>query len=314
MDRERRLQLLVGGFVLGCVALFAVAVLLLSSQRQAWVPVYELVTYFDDVQGLTEGSPVMLSGKDVGVVREVRFTDVGSDLPSVTVRLQVERSVQDRIRVDSVSRIDTFGLLGDKYVEISTGGSDAVPLGDGAVLKSQNPFNVNAMMTRGSTALENFADLATSMNEVVQKFNNSQGGQNLADSIGTFGSIAEEVQEGDGILHELVYGSADDSALQGLKSSTDHIDAILKEVRDGNGVLHSLIYEESGDKTAVTNAAEATAHLNSILAKVDNGEGTIGLLLTDPTLYEDLKRLLGGAERSTALRYMIRKAAEEEEE
>ncbi len=313
MDRERRLQLLVGGFVLGCAALFAVAVLMLSSQRRAWVPVYELVTYFDDVQGLTEGSPVMLSGKDVGVVRQVRFSSIGSDLPSVTVRLQIERSVQDRIRVDSISRIDTFGLLGDKYVEISMGGPDAIPLGDGAVLKSQDPFNVNTMMTRGSSALENFAELATSLNHVVEKFDQSKGGQKLADSIGVFGSIAEEVQDGDGILHELVYGSADESALEGLRSSADSLDSILMEVREGDGVLHSMIYEESGGKNTVTNAAEASAHLNSILAKMDAGEGTLGLLLNDPTLYEDMKRLMGSAERSRALRYLIRQAAEEEE-
>jgi len=313
MDRERRLQLLVGGFVLGCATLFAIAILMLSSQLRAWVPVYELVTYFADVQGLTEGSPVMLSGKDVGVVRQVRFSSIGSDLPSVTVRLQIERSVQDRIRVDSISRIDTFGLLGDKYVEISMGGPDAIPLGDGAVLKSQNPFNVNTMMTRGSSALENFTELATSMNQVVKKFDQSKGGQKLADSIGVLGSIAEEVQDGEGILHELVYGSADESALEGLRSSADSLDSILMEVREGDGVLHSMIYEESGGKNTMTNAAEASAHLNSILAKMDSGEGTIGLLLNDPTLYEDMKRLLGSAERSRALRYLIRQAAEEEE-
>jgi phospholipid/cholesterol/gamma-HCH transport system substrate-binding protein len=313
MDRERKLQFVVGGFVVSCAVLFAVAVLMLSSQRRAWVPVYELVTYFDDVQGLTQGAPVMLSGKDVGVVREVRFTAIGSELPSVTVRLQIERSVQDRIREDSVSRIDTFGLLGDKYVEISMGGPDAVPLGDGAVLKNQNPFNVNTMMTRGSTALENFTELATSLNQVVDNFDRSRGGQKLADTIGAFGSIAEEVQDGDGILHELVYGSSADSALEGLRSSAESMDTILKEVREGDGVLHGLIYEEAGGKTTVTNIAESSAHLNSILAKVDAGEGTIGLLLTDPTLYEDMKRLLGSAERSRALRYLIRKAAEEEE-
>jgi phospholipid/cholesterol/gamma-HCH transport system substrate-binding protein len=313
MDRELKLQLVVGGFVVSCAVLFAVAILMLSAQRRAWVPVYGLVTYFDDVQGLTEGAPVMLSGKDVGVVREVRFTSIGSDLPSVTVRLQIERSVQDRIRVDSVSRIDTFGLLGDKYVEISMGGPDAIPLGDGAVLRSQNPFNVSTMMTRGSTALENFAELATSLNQVVENFDRSEGGQNLADSIGTFGSIAEEIQEGDGVLNELVYGSSDDSALEKLRSSAESLDLMLTEVREGDGVLHSLIYEEAGGKTTVTNISESSAHLNSILAKVDSGEGTIGLLLTDPSLYEDMKELLGSAERSRALRYLIRKAAEEEE-
>ena len=46
--------------------------------------------------------------------------------------------------------------------------------------------------------------------------------------------------------------------------------------------------------------------LNSILAKIDQGEGTIGLMLNDPTLYEEMKILVGGANRSAVVRTMIR--------
>ena len=52
------------------------------------------------------------------------------------------------------------------------------------------------------------------------------------------------------------------------------------------------------------------ARLNSILAKVDRGEGSLGLLLNDATLYEDLKILVGGAQRSTLVRALIRMAVE----
>ena len=41
------------------------------------------------------------------------------------------------------------------------------------------------------------------------------------------------------------------------------------------------------------------------MAKIDGGEGTLGLLLNDPTLYEELKILVGGAGRSTLVRSMI---------
>ena len=50
---------------------------------------------------------------------------------------------------------------------------------------------------------------------------------------------------------------------------------------------------------------EAGARLNSILAKIDRGEGTLGLMLNDPTLYEELKILVGGANRSRVVRSMI---------
>jgi phospholipid/cholesterol/gamma-HCH transport system substrate-binding protein len=47
---------------------------------------------------------------------------------------------------------------------------------------------------------------------------------------------------------------------------------------------------------------------------MDSGDGTIGLLLNDPTLYEDLKRLVGGAQRSAVVRTLIRMSADEDED
>ena len=47
---------------------------------------------------------------------------------------------------------------------------------------------------------------------------------------------------------------------------------------------------------------------------MDRGEGTFGLLLNDPTLYEDIKRLVGGAQRSAVIRTLIRMSAEGGEE
>ena len=49
-------------------------------------------------------------------------------------------------------------------------------------------------------------------------------------------------------------------------------------------------------------------------ARAHEGEGTLGLLLNDPTLFEDMQVLLGGAKRSALLRSMIRMAVEQEEE
>ena len=59
-------------------------------------------------------------------------------------------------------------------------------------------------------------------------------------------------------------------------------------------------------------ALEAGARLNSILAKIDRGEGTLGLIVNDPTLYEDLKLLVGGANRSALVRGMIRSLSDDE--
>jgi phospholipid/cholesterol/gamma-HCH transport system substrate-binding protein len=55
-------------------------------------------------------------------------------------------------------------------------------------------------------------------------------------------------------------------------------------------------------------------HVASILEKIDNGQGTLGGLINDPTVHEDLKAILGGAKRSTILKYLIRQAVKGSEE
>jgi hypothetical protein len=55
-------------------------------------------------------------------------------------------------------------------------------------------------------------------------------------------------------------------------------------------------------------------HLNSIFTKVDKGHGTLGALINDPSLYDDLKALLGGANRNRVLKYFVRKSVEESRE
>ena len=83
------------------------------------------------------------------------------------------------------------------------------------------------------------------------------------------------------------------------------LDGILEELEHGDGLLHSLVYDEPAEQDVLLQALQASARLNSILTKMDRGEGTLGLLLNDPTLYEELKILVGGAGRSTLVRGMI---------
>jgi len=76
-------------------------------------------------------------------------------------------------------------------------------------------------------------------------------------------------------------------------------------VREGNGMAHELIYGEDGGEL-MTHLNAASADLASITADVRAGRGTIGGLLTDPSIYEDVKRLVGDLQRNDILRALVR--------
>ena len=56
--------------------------------------------------------------------------------------------------------------------------------------------------------------------------------------------------------------------------------------------------------------ASSFNHTDAILKKIREGEGTLGALINDPSVYEELKQMLGGAKRSTVLKYFMRQFIE----
>ena len=91
----------------------------------------------------------------------------------------------------------------------------------------------------------------------------------------------------------------------------------MREAREGKGLIPSLLFDPAGAKVledvqaAATALRSLTADLQVITTRLRQGEGTIGGLLEDPTVYEDLSALLRGANRSWLLRSLIRATRED---
>jgi len=117
--------------------------------------------------------------------------------------------------------------------------------------------------------------------------------------------IVDEVRTGDGSAHELVYGSEGARLVTNLADATGELALAMAAIRTGDGGAHQLIYEDDG-KELVVNLTESSAHLEAILNEIRAGRGTLGGFLTDPSIYEDVKRLVGNMERNDILRSLVR--------
>jgi phospholipid/cholesterol/gamma-HCH transport system substrate-binding protein len=311
MQREGRLAVAVGSFVLVSLLALAISILSLTSERGLFVTYYNLEARFENVQGLLAGAPVWLAGKEVGRVEAIHFEPVGSEQP-VLVDLGIDVSVQDRIRLDSVASIGTIGVLGDAYVELTVGSAGEPMLKNGDELRSLSPINLNLAVAKGSRALDSVADLADSLNRVVESFERDEGGARAAQGLTAASKLLIQLQEGPGLLHSLIYDEYEGQGVESIERSLASLENILREVRDGDGILHTLIYDRSTDRSLVNQTMAAGARLNSILEKIDRGEGTLGLMVNDPSVYEELQQLLGGARRSVVLRSMVRMAVDDD--
>lgn len=123
--------------------------------------------------------------------------------------------------------------------------------------------------------------------------------------------IIAEVERGDGTAHELIYGEQGVQMLAGLAQAAGEVATILRDVRTGDNNMHDLLYgDEAGG--LIANLTEASVDLRAIVADVRAGRGTIGGLLVDPSIYEDVKRLVGNLERNDILRSLVRYSIRED--
>ena len=117
--------------------------------------------------------------------------------------------------------------------------------------------------------------------------------------------IAEDVQTNEGTVNALLYGTEGADAIRNIRDTFAQVNAILTEVREGDGAANSLIYGELGD-SFMTNLQNASDDIAFLTKEAREGKGTIGALLTDPSIYEDIKRLVGDLERNDILRALVR--------
>jgi len=105
-------------FVLG-LALIAVSVFFIGIDRGLTQPKFQVIALFNQVGGIVEGSPIRISGVDVGVVGAVDFLSQPIEGRSLKVRLDIFKKYEFEFRKCSKISIRTEGVLGQKLIEIS---------------------------------------------------------------------------------------------------------------------------------------------------------------------------------------------------
>lgn len=115
------------------------------------------------------------------------------------------------------------------------------------------------------------------------------------------------VRSGPGFAHDLIYGDGLSPEAEKIGNAAGEIAITLKGIREGDGFAHDVLFGGNGDtKDAISNVTQMTADMRDIVRNMKQGKGTVGALLVDPSIYEDVKRVLGNVERNSVLRALVR--------
>jgi phospholipid/cholesterol/gamma-HCH transport system substrate-binding protein len=115
------------------------------------------------------------------------------------------------------------------------------------------------------------------------------------------------VRTGPGFAHDVIYGDPLGPQAAHIGAAAEEVAITLKGIREGDGFARDVLFGGNGDtKDAISNVTQLTADLRDIVADMKKGKGTVGALLVDPSIYEDVKRVLGNVERNSVLRALVR--------
>lgn len=126
-------------------------------------------------------------------------------------------------------------------------------------------------------------------------------------------ALIDRVNSGPGFAHNLIYEDNAGKALAQFGGAAEELSATLRGIREGNGMAKSVLYGGDESEQVIDNLNVASADLRSIVADLRAGKGTLGALLVDPSVYEDVKLLLGNVERNKTLRALVRYSIKRDE-
>jgi phospholipid/cholesterol/gamma-HCH transport system substrate-binding protein len=137
-------KLAAGLFFIVGLGLIAVSVFFIGLDRGLTEPKFQVIALFNQVGGLVEGSPIRISGVDVGLVGAVDFLSQPIEGRSLKVRMDIFKKYEFEFRKCSKVSIRTEGVLGQKLIEISEQHS-LRPFEPGSVIIGEDPLDVEDM-------------------------------------------------------------------------------------------------------------------------------------------------------------------------
>jgi phospholipid/cholesterol/gamma-HCH transport system substrate-binding protein len=278
------------------LAILAIGIFFISGQVGFFSRRYRLKAYIADAGGLHEGAQVRLAGVAVGNVERVQISPYSERVRAVEIVMRVARAYQGQIRTDSIASIETVGLLGESYVNLTRGspGQEVIP--DGGVLKSSEEADIKRVVQNANDVIINLRVLSTKLNDITGQIQSGKGSvgklvydqtlyNRLNKTTETLDRMVTRVDQGQGTLGKFM---ADETLYNTTLASVDRLNKVLDDVQHGQGSLAKFL----SDPAVYNNVNHMVTQGNSFLDGINQGRGTLGKLATDSQLYDRMNQTL----------------------
>ncbi|MDQ7818886.1 MAG: MlaD family protein [Melioribacteraceae bacterium] len=258
MKKSTSNKMRLGIFISIGIVLLILGIYFIGEKQQLFRSTFRVTGVFKNVSGLQIGNNVRLSGVNVGTVDNISIV---SDT-SVSVEIMIDENARQFIKKDAIASIGSEGLMGNKALIINpgTGGKKRIESGD--MIATSMPIDIDSILMKLKTTVENTADIT-----------------------GDLASMTKNIESGKGTIGRLIMD----------KSWRENFETTFINLRKGSTEFRILM-EKANDidqailsvKEAIENTSNITSDLAKITASIESGEGTIGRLLMDRSMAQNI--------------------------
>ena len=246
---------------------------------------YTYYSIYQRVDGLTESKPILVNGYQIGRVSKMTLQADG------TIRTEFKVKKEYAIPASTIAKITSTDLLGGKAIVFELG-AGAPYAKDGAVLEAGVQKNI---MEQVEPIQKKAEDIAMVLDSVLSSINNTINKDFQRDFNRSISSIANSLQSIEGITKQVdVLVGKERTRISDILAN---VESITQNFQQNNEKISSMLtnMDQITDQIARANFAntiesanKAMADFQQVVDRINQGEGSIGLLLKDEGLYNNL--------------------------
>ncbi len=277
------------------LVIFFLFLFLVGNESNFWGSSYNLKIFVENSEGLSNGSLVSLGGLKIGSISELEFTKKNGT-NGIDITLSIDERYKNQITNSSVASIKTFGLLGDKYIDISIGQPYETPLASNSYLPIKPSYGLDKLSAKAEPAINDLTKLLNNLRNITDTISSGKGSigkliygskiidklQSVLDNLSKFTSAMNSQRSSVGKL------IADTTLYDRLNILALNLNDITSQIKEGKGSLGKLIMQD----TVYNNVSSISKRLDKLIAKTETDSTLAGALFNDKKMYNQFKQII----------------------
>lgn len=266
------------------IASIVVVSLKITSNKASFGEFIEYQTILNDATGIYENSSIKVAGIVAGRIKKIELS--GSQaLLSFEILQSIKVTQFSRLRIKSV------GFLGDKYIDIYLGNPEAPRLKEGSMINAEQGAGFEQLGKDASEILKDVKVIAKVIKDAMYTDDKKNAIKEIVAEINAFSKNANEISQS---LKRMINGNESklNKTIANLEKISNQLAYETDRYADG-----SLMNDLEGLGPILSKVDDSVSDLKEIVADVKAGKGSVGRLLRDDEVVDQVNQTLSGVNR-----------------